>query len=133
MKTTDKAVRIVEREGLCSVSSNSKWQRLIPVVVAFPCNKRIKYIDCQEPTRWQAGVWQPHPRYIEASGGPEELKFVEWIEIERCESRNQGLLVDARIQDLSTEIREALTSAGATFTETETSFLILGYSRPKNA
>lgn len=132
MKTTDEAIRIGEREGLCSVSSNTKWQRLIPVIVAFPCNKRIKFIDCQEPTRWQTGVWQPHPRYVEASGGPEELKFVEWIEIERCETSSQGRLVPARVLDHSTEIREALTSARATFRETETSFLILGYTRAQN-
>ena len=132
MKTTDTAIAIAEREGLCGVSSNTKWQRLIPVIAAFPCCKRIKYIDCREPTRWQPGMWQPHPKYIEASGGPEELRFIEWIEIERCERRHKGRLVQGNSVDHSADIRESLTNARATFRETDTSFLILGYSRPQD-
>lgn len=128
--TEDRAIRIAEREGLCSVSSNTKWQRLIPVIQRFPCHKRIKFIDVDEPTRWQTGVWQPHPRYVEASGGPEELKLVEWVEIERCERRHMGRLVQCSVLDHSDEIRRSLEESRATFKETDSSFFILGYTRP---
>ena len=126
----DLATRIAEREGLCSVSNNTKWQRLILGLQNFQCHKRIKYIDVDEPTRWSTGLWQPHPRYVEASGGPEELKFVEWVEIERCERRHMGRLVQCSFLDHSNEIRHFLEEARATFKETGRSFLILGYTRP---
>lgn len=126
----DKALRIAERDGLCSLSSNTKWQRLIPVFGGFPVQKRIKFIDVEEPTRWQTGLWQPHPNYIEASGGPEELKFVEWIEIEMCERRYTGRLVAPVTCDYSEAIRSALVAERASFKESETSFVVFGYSRP---
>lgn len=75
-------------------------------------------------------MWQPHPNFVEASGGPEELKFVEWIEIERCERRQMGRLVQARFLDHSDEIRATLVAERATFEETDESFMILGYIRP---
>ena len=126
----DRAIRIAESEGLCSVSSNTKWQRLIPLIQSFKCHKRIKFIDVDEPTGWQTGVWQPHPCYVEASGGPEELKFVEWVEIERCERRHMGRLVPCSVVDHSDEIRRSLDEAHASYKETENSFFILGYTRP---
>ena len=130
MKKPDKAMRLAEREGLCSVSSNTKWRRLLTAVKPFPCNKRIKWIDAPEPTRWQVGMWQPHPHFVEASGGPEELKFVEWIEIERCERRHMGYLLDTAFTDHSERIRATLVEERATFEETEDSFRIFGYLRP---
>ncbi len=126
----DKAIQITEREGLCSVSSNTKWGRVIPLIQAIPCHKRIKWIDVDEPTRWQTGLWMPHPHYVESSGGPEQLKFVEYVEIERCERRHMGRLVQCAVLDHSDTIRQALERARAAFTETDSSFLILGYTRP---
>ncbi len=131
MRSPDKAIRLAEREGLCSVSSNTKWRTLLGLIEQFPCNKRIKWIDRDEPTRWQVGMWQPHPNYVEASGGPEELKFMEWVEIERCERRQMGRLVQARLLDHSDEIRDVLTAERATFEEGDDSFKILGYTRPR--
>lgn len=133
MDANDKATRIAERDGLCSVSSNTRWQRLIPLIVAFPWEKRIKYIDCDEPTQWQRGLWQPHPRYVDASGGPEGLKFVEWIEIRKCESIRQGGLVHDLVTNHSDGIRKVMESQRAAFRETETSFMILGYTRAANS
>jgi len=77
-------------------------------------------------------MWQPHPNFVEASGGPEELKFVEWIEIERCERRHMGRLVLAKFLDHSDQIRMMLRGERATFEETEDSFRILGYTRPNS-
>jgi hypothetical protein len=76
-------------------------------------------------------MWQPHPNFIEASGGPEELKFIEWIEIERCERRHMGRLVQAKWRDHSDRIRATLEAERATFVEAEESFKILGYTRPQ--
>ena len=132
MRATDKAIRLAEREGLCSVSSNTKWRRLLASIKEFPCHKRVKWIDWPEPSRWQVGMWQPHPNYVEASGGPEELKFVEWIEIERCERRHMGRLVQAQFLDHSAHIRATLEAERATFEETADTFRILGYTRPTN-
>jgi hypothetical protein len=131
MRSPDKAIRLAEREGLCSVSSNTKWRRLLELIERFPCYKRIKWIDSDEPTRWQVGMWQPHPNYVEASGGPEELKFVEWVEIERCERRHMGRLVQGQFLDHSEEIRDALTAERATFEESDDAFRVLGYTRPQ--
>ncbi len=128
-----KALRIAERDGLCSLSSNTKWQRLLPVIASFPVQKRIKFVNVEDPTRWQTGIWQPHPNYVEASGGPEELKFVEWIEIEMVERRPMGSLVTAISLDHSEAIRSALVTERAPFRETDTSFMVLGYSRPTPA
>jgi hypothetical protein len=132
MRTPDKAIRLAEREGLCSVSSNTKWRRLIAAIREFPCHKRVKWIDWHEPSGWQVGMWQPHPNYVEASGGPEELKFVEWIEIERCERRHMGRLVQVKFLDRSEHIRATLEAERATFEETNDTFRILGYTRPAN-
>lgn len=132
MRSPDKALRQAERDGLCSVSSNTKWRKLLAAIKEFPCNKRIKWIDSEEPSRWQIGMWQPHPNYVEASGGPEELKFIEWVEIERCERRHKGRLVQARFLDHTDEIREVLTAERATFEEGDESFKILGYTHPKS-
>lgn len=77
-------------------------------------------------------MWQPHPNYVEASGGPEELKLVEWIEIERCERRHMGRLVQVNFLDHSEHIRAILEAERATFEETNDSFRILGYTRPAN-
>lgn len=126
----ERAARITEREGLCSVSSNTKWQRIMKVISSFPCCKRLKFIDADDPTQWAPGLWQPSPHYVEASGGPEEFKFVEWAEIEKCERRHIGKLVQCRILDHSDEIRRALEQARASFKETGASFMILGYTRP---
>ena len=131
MRASDKAIRLAEREGLCSVSNNTRWQRLIAAIEEFPCHKRLKWIDVEEPTRWQVGMWQPHPRFVEASGGPEELKFVEWIEIERCERRHMGRLIQAKFLDHSEQILATLARERVTYEETENSFKILGYTRPK--
>ncbi|MEP4079653.1 DUF6678 family protein [Haloferula sp.] len=130
MKAHDKATRLAEHEGLCSVASNTKWRRLLASIEKFHCNKRVKWIDNPEPTRWQIGMWQPHPDFVEASGGPEELKFVEWIEIERVERRHMGRLVPAKLLDHSDQIRATLDAERVTFEEEEDSFRILGYSRP---
>ena len=130
MRSPDKALRQAEREGLCSVSNNTKWRRLLTAIQGFPCNKRIKWIDSDEPSGWQVGMWQPHPNYVEASGGPEELKFIEWIEIERCERRQMGRLVQATFLDHTDLIRDALDSERVTYEATEKSFRILGYTRP---
>lgn len=132
MRAPDKAIRLAERKGLCSASSNTKWRRLLAAIEQFPCHKRVKWIDTDEPTRWQTGLWQPHPNFVEASGGPEELKFVEWIEIERCERRHMGRLVQAKFLDHSDSIRTTLTEERVTFDETDESFKILGYTRPDN-
>ncbi len=130
IQTQDKAIQIAERLGLCSVSNNTKWSRLMPLIQAFPCHKRVKWIDVDEPTRWEVGLWMPVPHYIEPSSGPEHLRFVEYIEIERCERRHMGRLVQCSVLDHSDAIRQALAQAHAPFTETESSFLILGYTRP---
>ncbi len=126
----DRAIKIAERQGLCSASSNTKWKRLIPLIQAFPCHKRIKFIDADEPTRWQVGLWQPAPNYVEASCGPEQLKFVEYVEIERFERRHVGRLVSCGAVDHSDAIRQTLEEARATFTETESSIIVFGYTRP---
>lgn len=126
----ERAARIAEREGLCSVSSNTKWQRIMNVISSFPCFKHLKFIDVDEPTRWAPGLGQPSPHYIEGSGGPEELKFVEWAEIEKLERRHMGKLVRCCFLDHSDEIRRALEQARASFKETDASFMILGYTRP---
>jgi hypothetical protein len=130
MTSQAKAVRIAEREGLCSVSSNTKWQRLLPFLMEIRCEKRIKFIDRDEPTAWQRGMWQPHPNYIEASCGPEELKFVEWIEIRRVETERQGALVADKETDHADCLRQLLGDQGAFFNETGESFVIFGYTRP---
>lgn len=129
MSAPDRAIQLAEREGLCSVSSNTKWQRLLKVIAKIPCDKRIKWIDWDKPSRWQVGMWQPHPNFVEASGGPEELKFIEWVEIERCERRQMGRLVQAKFLDHSDQIRETLATIRATVEETEDSFKALGYTR----
>lgn len=77
-------------------------------------------------------MWQPHPNYVEASGGPEELKFVEWIEVERCERRHMGRLVQTRFLDCSDEIRSVLDEERVTYEESDDSFRIFGYTRPGN-
>jgi hypothetical protein len=125
----DKALRIAEREGLCSLSSNTKWQRLIPLIAGFPCRKRIKFVNSPEPTPWQISLWQPSPGYVEAAGGPAPLNLVEWIEIERFEQSHRGRLVDPVSLDHSDAILSALEAAHASFRETESTFTILGYSR----
>ena len=131
MRPSDKIIKLLERESLCSVSSNTKWRRLLALIKQFPCYKRIKWIDSDHLTRWQIGMWQPHPNFVEASGGPEELKFVEWIEVERCERRDMGRLVQAKFIDHSEEIREMLMTAGATFEEGDDAFRVFGYTRPQ--
>ncbi|MBN8419267.1 MAG: hypothetical protein J0L73_10150 [Verrucomicrobia bacterium] len=129
----ERVARIAEREGLCSVSSNTKWQRIMKVISSFPCYKRLKFIDVDEPTQWAPGLWQASPHYIEGSGGPEEFKFVEWVEIEKLERRHMGKLVQCCILDHSDEIRRALEQTRASFNETDASFMILGYTRPTGA
>lgn len=132
MRSPAKALAQAEREGLCSVSSNTKWRRLLAAIKSFPCDKRIKWIDSDEPSRWQVGMWQPHPNYVEASGGPEQLKLIEWIEIERCERRQMGGLVQPKFLDHSDLIRATLDAERATYEATEVSFRILGYTRPQS-
>lgn len=75
-------------------------------------------------------MWQPHPNYVEASGGPEELKFIEWVEIERCERRQMGKLVQAKFLDHADQIRATLDAERATYETMQDSFRILGYTRP---
>jgi len=130
MRLPHKAIQLAEREGLCSVSSNTKWRRLFAAIEQFPCYKRIKWIDSPEPTAWQVGMWQPHPNFVEASGGPEELKFVEWVEIERCERRRMGRLIQAKFLDHSDRIRSTLGAERATFEEAKECFRVFGYTRP---
>ncbi|RYD47298.1 MAG: hypothetical protein EOP83_28250 [Verrucomicrobiaceae bacterium] len=130
MDTRDKAIRIAEREGLCSVSSNTKWQELLPRLAEIPCKKRIKFIDSDEPTAWKRGMWQPHTNHIEASCGPEELKFVEWIEIRSVEKQKQGAMLPDKEIDHSDSIRQLLDAQGAVFKQTGESFVIFGYTRP---
>jgi hypothetical protein len=130
MMIRDKSIITAERRGLCSVSNNTKWRQLLPMVKDLPCHKRIKFIDSDEPTRWQIGIGQPHPGYVEASGGPEKLKFVEWIEVERFERRYLGRLVPCEVVDHSERIRTILTGNQAAFKETDASFLIYGYTCP---
>ena len=132
MSSVDKAIRISEREGLCSVSNNTKWRGLLSEIRGLPTNKRIKWIDNEEPTAWQVGLWQPTPTYVEALGGPEQLKFVEWIEIARTEQRYVGRLVDAESIDHTETILRALGSAGMNFEELDDSFRIFGYTRPES-
>ncbi|RYD30560.1 MAG: hypothetical protein EOP85_23685 [Verrucomicrobiaceae bacterium] len=131
MDPRDKAIRIAEREGLCSVSSNTKWQRLLPRLKEIPCEKRIKFIDGEEPTAWQRAMWQPHPTYVEASCGPTELKFVEWIEIRSIEKQMQGALLADKEIDHSKGIRQLLDEQCAVFKEAGESFLVFGYTRPE--
>ena len=125
----DLAIRIAERDGLCSVSSNTKWQRSMPMLESVQCRKRFKFINIAEPTEWRIEMWYRQPCYIEISGGPVELKFVEWMEIERCERRRMGRLVKCSFLDHSDEIRHSLVEARLTFQETEDSFVIFGYTR----
>ena len=130
MTTRDKAIRISDREGLCSVSSNTKWQRVIAALVKFPCEKRVKWIDSPDPTRWQIGLWQPAPTYIEGALGPKQLKFVEWIEVRRYEEQNRGALVSPLVTDYSVDIRTYLEETRAVFEESEDVLRVFGYTRP---
>ena len=130
MKMPDKVIRLVEREGLCSVSSNTKWRRLISKIAGFPCHKRVKWIDWHEPSSWEQTITQPHPNYVEVSGGPEALRFIEWVEIERCERRHIGRLVPMKFLDRSEDIRAALEAERAVFEELEDTFKVFGYTRP---
>ena len=75
-------------------------------------------------------MWQPHPKFVEPSGGPDELKFIEWMEIEHCERRHMGRLVQAKFLDHSDQISAALAEERATYEETDESFRIFGYTRP---
>lgn len=124
----DKATRIAEEDGLCSLSNNSKWQGLLEALRAFPTQKRIKFIDVEAPGAWHASLWQPHSSYVEGSlMGPEELKFVEWLEI-----LHEGKSPEGRVKNYSAAILLALQNANVVFQEGQTSFVIFGYSRPGN-
>lgn len=59
--------------------------------------------------------------------GPEELKFVEWLEI-----LHEGKSPEGRIKNYSAAIRLALQEANVVFQEGQDSFVIFGYSRPGN-
>lgn len=130
----DEARRIVEEEGLCSLSNNTKWRRLVPLIASLPCRKRIKFINADESTDWGQWISLPSPGYVEAAGGgPESLKFIEWIEIEKFESVPRGRLVQPVLVDHSQAIASSLREAHASVRETESSFLVMGYSRPAAA
>lgn len=128
-KSTNRALRQVESEGLCSVSSNSKWQKILPTIKDYPCDKRIKWIHTVEPTKWQVAIGHPSPNYIEASGGPEQLKFVEWIEIKRGDLVHRGKLVQKELLDHSDRILITLDAEHATYDIMEDSIKIFGYTR----
>ncbi|WP_425503707.1 DUF6678 family protein [Luteolibacter flavescens] len=131
MRTPETAIRLIAREGLCSVSSNTKWHRVLDAVSGIPCRKRVKWIDVEEPSRWEVGLWRPHGNFVECGGGLDQMKFIEWIEVECVEVQEQGRLVSPRRVDRKEEIAAALREQRARFEEAGDAIRVLGYLRPE--
>jgi hypothetical protein len=130
MKTQrSRSTVIAEREGLCSVSNNTRWRAALEAIKPLGCRVRIKYIDVESPTEWHFGVWSPHPRYVEGTFGPSEFTFVEWLEIESVARRHLGGLVKPAVIDHEFAISSALVAAKSDFERTADGFRIFGYRR----
>jgi hypothetical protein len=124
----DDARKIVNRANLVSCMNNTKWNQLLESINAIRVEKRVKYIDSDDVSNWQHGVWMPSPGYVEFSGGPTPFRFIEWLEIRKADCCF-GPLAAKQITDRSQEIRVLLDSQLLDVVETESSFIVHGYRR----
>jgi hypothetical protein len=124
----DDALKIVNRENLCSCMNNTKWYRLLSELNEIPVEKRVKYIDSDAISNWQPGAWMPVPGYVEFSGGPTPFRFIEWLEIKKV-AIGFGQFAANRVTDRCHELQVVLDSQHLDFEETETTFIVRGYRR----
>ena len=125
----DDVLKIVNRDQLVSCMNNTKWHELIDSLNSIRVDKRVKYIDSDEPSNWQPCAWMPVPGYVEFSGGPTPFRFIEWLEIKKTASSYMGRLVSDRLTDCSAEIKDVLSKMTIDFEENDLSYVIYGYRR----
>jgi len=124
----DDVLKIVNREQLVSCMNNTRWHALLEALNLIPVAKRVKYIDYPEVSNWQSGAWMPVPGYVEFSGGPTPLRFIEWLEVRKTTDRH-GRFASDRASDCYSEIQNVLATMTVDVEETHSSFIIYGYRR----
>jgi hypothetical protein len=122
-------LKIVNRDQLVSCMNNTKWHKLLSELNLIQVDKRVKYIDSDIPSNWQAGAWMPVPGYVEFSGGPTPFRYIEWLEIKKVASKHIGMLVSDCLADRYCEIQNVIGQMNLNYEENDLSFVIYGYRR----
>ena len=117
MEDVDRTRRHVEREGLCSLMNDTKWEELVEAMRSVPgFNPRFsqKHVRSSEPANWD-GEWFYHLR---------PFSVVEWVDIDPFDrSCNPPT-------DHTTEIEETLRKILVPFSREGAMLRIWGYVRP---
>lgn len=103
----DRTRRYIQREGLCSVMNDTKWEELVQAMrdIGSP-RYRQKHVRADHPAEWD-GEWYYHLR---------PFVCVEWVDIE--------LTGDA------VELEAALRAIPVPFTREGPCLRVWGYTRP---
>jgi ribosomal protein L11 methylase PrmA len=108
--------RYVEREGLCSVMNDTKWERLVAAIQSlrgFTPQYRQKHARASEPADWD-GEWHYHLR---------PFSVIEWIDIDPLDRRQYPAT------DRTDEIEKLLRAIPVPFSREGSALRVWGYLR----
>jgi len=117
----DRVARYVEREGLTSIMSNTKWRRMLQAIDSLPFAVTFRFKDVRDaeatPTDWD-------PDRAHNFGF---LSSVEWLEIKPLCSESGG---SHGADESSLQLRQAMQNARLPFSIVDGHFRVWGYIRP---
>ena len=112
--------------------NKTKWTELLEKVNQIPCDKRVKYIDSEILSNWKPGGWMPVPGYVEFSGGPTKMVYIEWMEVKKKAS-GFGAYTATKLIDKSQDLRTIFESLNIEFEELDEHYRVYGHRRASEA
>lgn len=99
--------RYIEREGLCAILNDTKWEELVAAMRALGSPRfRQKHVRAEQPAEWD-GEWYYHLR---------PFVCVEWVEIDLSKG--------------AAEVEAALRAIPIPFSRERQYLRVWGYTRP---
>ena len=108
--------RCIEREGLCAVLNDTKWEELVRAMRSLSFNPmyREKHVRAERAFEWD-GEWYYHLR---------PFVCVEWVDIDPIDRTGRQPI------DRSPEIEAALRAIPVPFSRAGAYLRVWGYTRP---
>ena len=123
-KDAERLARYIAREGLVSMMNDTKWQRLFHALEPIQGWLSFRRKDVREnegaPTSWCGDF-----HYMFAG-----WSNIEWLDIGARRRIRLGTLVEARIEDNTALLIQAVRQAGVPFSRHDECIRVWGYVRP---